>query len=85
MVTRGSYRPAQRPMIVFVVLGHIPWVLLVAQIGMLYLVWIDFRAEPDITFETKLWWYLLVFIFNVLGYIAFRVWIAARRHRHAEG
>ena len=71
-------------MIVFVILGHVPLVLLVAQLGLIYLAWIELRHEPDLTFEAKLWWCLLVFLFNVLGYAALRLWLASRRRRRAQ-
>ena len=70
-------------MILFVILGHVPLVLALAQVAMVYLAWIEVRQEPGMTFEMKLWWCLLVFIFNVLGYLALRVWLLARRRRRA--
>jgi hypothetical protein len=71
-------------MIVFVLLGHVPLVLAFAQLAMVYLAWIELRHEPDLTFEAKLWWCLLVFLFNVLGFAALRLWVVARRRRRAQ-
>jgi hypothetical protein len=71
-------------MIVFVILGHIPWVLLLAQIGMLYLAWVELKDEPDTAFEVKVWWFLLVLIFNVIGLAALWLWLTARRRRRAR-
>ena len=71
-------------MIVFVILGHVPLILALAQVAMVYLAWIEVRTEPDLTFEAKLWWCLLVLLFNVLGYAGLRVWMAARRRRRAQ-
>ena len=72
-------------MIVFVILGQVPLVLAVAQLAMIYLGWFEMREEPGLTFEAKLWWCLLVFLFNVLGYAALWVWLTARRrHRRAQ-
>ncbi len=68
-------------MIVFVILGQVPVVLLVAQIGMLYLTWIDLREERDLDFQVKLWWFLLVLLFNVVGFLGEKLWITARRQR----
>lgn len=68
-------------MIVFVLLGNVPWVLLLAQLGMVYLTWYELRHEPELTFEVKLWWCLLVFLFNVLGFAAMWLWLASRRRR----
>jgi len=67
--------------IVFVILGQVPVVLLVAQIGMLYLTWIDLREERDLDFQVKLWWFLLVLLFNVVGFLGEKLWITARRQR----
>jgi hypothetical protein len=66
--------------IVFVLLGHVPTVLLLAQLGMLYLAWLDLREE-DVDFQVKVWWFLLVLIFNVLGFLAEKLWIFDRRRR----
>ena len=71
-------------MIVFVLLGHVPWVLLLAQLGMLYLAWVELRAEPDTSFEVKVWWFLLVLLFNVLGFVALWVWLTSRRRRRSR-
>jgi predicted CDP-diglyceride synthetase/phosphatidate cytidylyltransferase len=67
--------------IVFVILGQVPVVLLVAQIGMLYLTWIDLREERDLDFQVKAWWFLLVLLFNVVGFLGEKLWITARRQR----
>jgi hypothetical protein len=69
------------PVILFVILGHVPTVLLIAQVGMLYLAWLDLRAEDDLDFQVKVWWFLLVLIFNVLGFLAEKLWIYERRRR----
>jgi hypothetical protein len=71
-------------MIVFILLGQVPWVLLLAQAGMLYLAWIELRNEPGLSFEVKLWWILLVLLFNVLGYAALWLWVTARRRRRSR-
>jgi uncharacterized BrkB/YihY/UPF0761 family membrane protein len=71
-------------MIVFVILGHVPWVLLLAQVGMLYLAWVELKDEPDVQFEVKVWWFLLVLLFNVLGLAAMWVWLTARRRRRSR-
>jgi uncharacterized BrkB/YihY/UPF0761 family membrane protein len=68
-------------MIVFVILGQVPLVLAVAQVAMVYLAWIELRKESGLTFEAKLWWCLLVFLFNVIGFAALWVWVTARRRR----
>ncbi len=67
-------------MLLFVILGHTPLILLVALLGMLYLSWIELRPlrlEPVVT----MWWFLLVLLFNVAGYVALRIWVLVRRRR----
>ena len=70
-------------MLLFVILGHTPIVLLVCLIGLLYLTWVELRNE---TLEplVQLWWYLLVFLTNLIGYVALRIWLVIRRRRDAE-
>ena len=68
-------------MIVFVITQSLPWILLLALIVCLYLVWVDVKDEPDLDFNVKAWWFLLVLLFHVPGYLVFRVWIAARRRQ----
>jgi hypothetical protein len=64
--------------LLFVILGHVPIVLLVCLLGLLYLTWLELRAEP-LDLQAQLWWYLLVFLTNVLGYLALRIWLVRRR------
>jgi heme/copper-type cytochrome/quinol oxidase subunit 2 len=70
--------------LLFVLIGHVPTVLLVAQLGMLYLTFLDLRQEDDLDFQVKVWWFLLVLIFNVIGFLAEKIWIFQRRRRSAE-
>lgn len=67
-------------MIVFVLLGHVPAILLVALLGMVYLTVLDLRNE-DLDRRVKLWWVLLVLIFNVVGFAAEKAWLLRRRRR----
>jgi len=67
--------------LLFVLLGHVPTVLLLAQLGMLYLTVLDLREEGDLDFQVKVWWFLLVLIFNVVGFLAEKAWIFERRRR----
>ena len=69
-------------MIVFVILGHIPVILLVCLLGLLYLTWVELRNE-ELESQVKLWWFLLVLLTHVPGYLAMRIWIALRRRRDA--
>jgi len=67
-------------MIAFVLLGSVPPLLALALAGMIYLTWIEVRNE-QISPVAKLWWCLLVFLFNLIGYIAMRVALAIWRAR----
>jgi hypothetical protein len=67
--------------LLFVLIGHVPTVLLLAQLGMLYLTVLDLREEDDLDFQVKVWWFLLVLIFNVVGFLAEKAWIFERRRR----
>jgi hypothetical protein len=65
----------------FVLFQSVPAILLLTLAGALYLTWVDIKDEPDLDFQVKAWWFLLVLIFHVPGYLVFRGWIAVRRHR----
>ena len=67
-------------MVLFLILGYVPVLLLVCLIALLYLTWIELRNE-DADPLVKLWWWLLVLLTNVPGYLALRIWIAVRRRR----
>jgi hypothetical protein len=70
----------------FVIFQQVPPVLLLILVVCLYLVWADVKDEPDLEFQVKMWWILLVLLFHVPGYLIFRLWIAARRRgRRADG
>ena len=70
-------------MILFVVLGHAPWILLLTLLGALWLSWVELREERDLTAQVKLWWMLLVLLTHVPGFLALRLWLAVRRRRGA--
>ncbi len=69
-------------MVLFVILGSTPLILLVCLIGLLYLAWVDLRHE-ELEPLVKLWWYLLVLLTHVFGYLALRIWFVVRRRRGA--
>jgi heme/copper-type cytochrome/quinol oxidase subunit 2 len=72
--------------LLFVIFQSVPWILLLTLVGCLYLVWVDVKDEPDLEFQIKIWWFLLVLLLHVLGYLIFRVWLAVRRRgRRADG
>jgi hypothetical protein len=72
--------------LLFAILQQVPVVLLLVLIVCLYLVWVDVKEEPDLEFQIKLWWFLLVLLLHVPGYLIFRLWIAVRRRgRRADG
>jgi len=68
--------------LLFVLIGHMPWILLLSLVGLLYLTWLDLREEP-VEPMVKLFWGSLVLLTNVLGYVALRVWLVLRRRRDA--
>ena len=68
----------------FVIFQNVPVILLLTLAGALYLVWVDVKDEPDLEFQIKAWWFLLVVLFHVPGYLVFRAWLAVRRHRHKQ-
>ena len=70
-------------MIFFVLLGHVPWILLLTLLGALWLSWVELREERDLTAQVKLWWMLLVFLTHVPGYLVLRAWVTIRRRRGA--
>jgi len=70
-------------MLLFVLLGHTPVVLLVCLLGLMYLTWLELRQEA-LEPLVQLWWYLLVLLFNVIGYAALRIWLVVKRRRDAE-
>ncbi len=69
-------------MILFVVIGQLPILLLIALLIMCYLTAIELRNEPD-PLLIKAWWVLLVFLTNVIGFGAFWIWLTARRRRRS--
>ena len=71
-------------MLFFVIFQSVPWILLLTLAGALYLTWVDVKDEPGLEFTHKAWWFLLVVLFHVPGYLVFRVWIAVRRHRRKQ-
>ncbi len=72
--------------LLFVIFQSVPVILVLTLAGALYLVWVDIKDEPGVEFQIKVWWFLLVLLFHVLGYLIFRVWIAVRRRgRRANG
>ena len=68
--------------LLFLLTQELPLILLVALLGLCYLTAIELIHEDD-PFMIKAWWVLLVFLTNVVGYAAFRIWLAARRRRRS--
>ena len=71
-------------MLPFLLFDNVPDILWLSLLGLVYLAWIEVRGEPDLIPQAKLWWCLLVFLTNVPGYVALRIWVAARRRRRAS-
>ena len=70
-------------MLIFVLFQAVPPILLLVLAVTLYLVVMDLRQE-DLEFTYKVWWFLLVLLLHVPGYLGFRAWIAVRRHRRKQ-
>jgi hypothetical protein len=70
--------------LLFVLTRDIPPILFVGLLILCYLTAWDLWSEKDLPFLIKAWWVLLVFITNVVGYAAFRIWLAGRRRRRQE-
>jgi hypothetical protein len=68
--------------ILFLLTGEMPVILFVALLILCYLTAIELRPEDDPVL-IKAWWVLLVFLANVVGYAAFRIWLAVRRRRRS--
>ena len=66
-------------MLFFVLFQSVPAILLLTLAGVLYLTWVDVKDEPDLEFQVKMWWFLLVLLFHVPGYLVFRGWLGLRR------
>lgn len=73
-----------RSVILFLITGGMPLLLVVALLILCYLTGLELVSEDD-PLLIKAWWVLLVFLTNVLGYIAFRIWLAARRRKRGQG
>jgi uncharacterized BrkB/YihY/UPF0761 family membrane protein len=71
-----------RVVILFVFLGQMPIILLLALVIMCYLTGMELRDEPD-PLLIKAWWVLLVFLTNVIGFGAFWIWLTTRRRRRS--
>ncbi|HEX2415817.1 MAG TPA: hypothetical protein VHJ37_11445 [Thermoleophilaceae bacterium] len=69
-------------MLLFLVTQQVPLILLLALLILCYLTAIELRNEDE-PFLIKAWWVLLVFLTNVVGYAAFRIWLAAYRRRRS--
>lgn len=66
-------------MLLFLLTGDVPLILFFGLLILCYLTAWDLWEEKDLPFLFKAWWVLLVFITNLVGYAAFRIWLASRR------
>jgi TctA family transporter len=67
--------------LVFYLFDRAPPLLILLLAIMVYLAFIEVRNEPDMTWQVKLWWVLLVFLTNFIGLIALRIFVTVRRRR----
>lgn len=71
-------------MIVFLLLGFVPWLLLLTLALALYLTVLELR-ELRPHYVWWFWWLLLVFLTHFVGYLILRVYaFFAKRRRVAE-
>jgi hypothetical protein len=71
-------------MLLFLLFDSVPDILWLSLAGLVYLAWLEVRREPDLPAQVKLWWCLLVFLTNIPGYVALRIWVTVRRRRRAS-
>lgn len=71
-------------MLLFLLTGDAPPILFVGLLILCYLTAWDLWGEENLPFLFKAWWVLLVFITNLIGYAAFRIWLAVRRRGARE-
>jgi hypothetical protein len=70
--------------LLFLLTGSVPPIMVLVLMVALYLVVIDVKNEPGLQFLHKAWWFMLVVLTHVPGYLVFRGWIAVRRHRRGK-
>jgi hypothetical protein len=72
-----------RPVLIFLLLGWVPWPVLLALVVALYLTVVELREiRPHYTWW--IWWLLLVFLTHFVGYLVLRVYAFVwRRRQHA--
>lgn len=65
-------------MLVFILLGYVPWVLVLALVVALYLTVVELREfRPH--YVWWFWWLLLVVMTHFVGYLLLRAYTLARR------
>lgn len=67
-------------MLIFWLLGIYPIVLLLTWAVTFYLTFVEARQQR-LDLARTVWWLLLVFFINFLGYVALRAWGFYRRRR----
>jgi hypothetical protein len=67
--------------LIFLLLGDIPWLLVLTLAAVLYLTVIELR-NLDLHYAWWIWWLLLVFLTHFIGYLFLRAYAVYRR-RHA--
>lgn len=70
-------------MLVFLLLGHAPWVLVLTLAIALYLTVIELR-ELRPHYAWWFWWLLLVILTHFVGYLILRVYAFVRRRQTAS-
>ncbi len=69
-------------MLIFLLLGYMPWPLILTLVLALYLTVIELRGL-NLHYTRWIWWLLLVFMTHFVGYLLLRVWAYFVRRRPA--
>ena len=67
-------------MLIFILLGYVPWVLVLALAIALYLTVVELR-ELRPHYVWWFWWLLLVVMTHFVGYLLLRAYTLARRYQ----
>ena len=67
-------------MLIFLVLGFTPWLLVLTLAVLLYLTVIELRTM-DVHYTRWIWWLLLVFMTNFVGYLFLRAYRVYQRYQ----
>jgi hypothetical protein len=79
MTTRGG-GPYDDPVLIFILLGWVPWALVLALAVVMWLTVVEL-LEWRPHYIWWIWWLLLVFMTNFIGYLFLRAYRVYRRYK----